>query len=177
MAQALLQPDTPRNPSSGCSFAGPNNAFFVCFLSHSFPICSSIILKSPSLFPRPLHLYPWGLRSLYAVFAGFQLLLNTDIRQCLLHFLAFLRMVRKVGPPAGSVDLILRQLNKLPSALHSSSSILCCLAILLFFYPVQPAVGDPALAGGWTRWPTEVPSNPYHSVILWQNCKKRSHPA
>ena len=21
--------------------------------------------------------------------------------------------------------------------------------------------------GGWTRWPTEVPSNPYHSVILW----------
>jgi len=19
---------------------------------------------------------------------------------------------------------------------------------------------------GWTRWPTEVPSNPYHSVIL-----------
>ena len=20
---------------------------------------------------------------------------------------------------------------------------------------------------GWTRWPTEVPSNPYHSVILW----------
>ena len=21
---------------------------------------------------------------------------------------------------------------------------------------------------GWTRWPTEVPSNPYHSVILWK---------
>ena len=21
--------------------------------------------------------------------------------------------------------------------------------------------------GGWTRWPTEVPSKPYHSVILW----------
>jgi len=20
---------------------------------------------------------------------------------------------------------------------------------------------------GWTRWPTEVPSNPYHSMILW----------
>ena len=33
--------------------------------------------------------------------------------------------------------------------------------------PVQPPVGDPASAGGWTRWPTEVPSNPYHSVILW----------
>jgi len=33
--------------------------------------------------------------------------------------------------------------------------------------PVQPAVGDLALAGGWTRWPTEVPSNPYHAVILW----------
>jgi len=32
---------------------------------------------------------------------------------------------------------------------------------------VQPAVGDPASAGGWTRWPTEVPSNPYYSVILW----------
>ena len=30
--------------------------------------------------------------------------------------------------------------------------------------PVQPAVGDLASAGGWTRWPTEVPSNP---DILW----------
>ena len=33
--------------------------------------------------------------------------------------------------------------------------------------PVQPAVGDPVSAGDWTRWPTEVPSNPEHSVILW----------
>ena len=33
--------------------------------------------------------------------------------------------------------------------------------------PVQPALGDPASAGGWTGWPTEVPSNPYHAVILW----------
>ena len=33
--------------------------------------------------------------------------------------------------------------------------------------PVQPALGDPALAGGWTGWPTEVPSNPDHPVILW----------
>jgi len=33
--------------------------------------------------------------------------------------------------------------------------------------PVQPAVGDPALAGGWTRWPTEVHSGPEHSVILF----------
>ena len=32
--------------------------------------------------------------------------------------------------------------------------------------PVQPALGDPASAGGWTGWPTEVPSNPEHSVIL-----------
>jgi len=32
--------------------------------------------------------------------------------------------------------------------------------------PLQPTVGDPASAGGWTRRPTEVPSNPYHSVIL-----------
>ena len=24
--------------------------------------------------------------------------------------------------------------------------------------------------GGWTRWPTDVPSNPYHSVILWFTC-------
>ena len=31
--------------------------------------------------------------------------------------------------------------------------------------PVQPAVGDLALAGGWTRWSPEVPPNPYHSVI------------
>jgi len=28
-------------------------------------------------------------------------------------------------------------------------------------------VGDPAWAGSWTGWPTEVPSNPYHSGILW----------
>ena len=34
--------------------------------------------------------------------------------------------------------------------------------------PVQPAVGDPASAGGWTRGPTEVPSNPEHSGILLQ---------
>jgi len=27
--------------------------------------------------------------------------------------------------------------------------------------------------GGWTRWPTEVPSNPYYSVILWF-CAERS---
>ena len=32
---------------------------------------------------------------------------------------------------------------------------------------VQPALGDPASAGGWTGWPTEVPSNPDHAVILW----------
>ena len=35
--------------------------------------------------------------------------------------------------------------------------------------PLQPTVGDPASAGGlegWTRRPTEVPSNPDHSVIL-----------
>jgi len=32
--------------------------------------------------------------------------------------------------------------------------------------PVPPALGDPALAEGWTRWSPEVPSNPYHSVIL-----------
>ena len=32
--------------------------------------------------------------------------------------------------------------------------------------PVQPPLGDPASAGGWTGRPTEVPSNPYHSVIL-----------
>ena len=32
--------------------------------------------------------------------------------------------------------------------------------------PVQPAVGDPAWAGGWAGWPTEVPASPEHSVIL-----------
>jgi len=26
--------------------------------------------------------------------------------------------------------------------------------------PLQPTVGDPASAGGWTGWPTEVPANP-----------------
>ena len=31
---------------------------------------------------------------------------------------------------------------------------------------------------GWTRWPTEVPSKPYHSVILWQRvCLKFHSPA
>ena len=33
--------------------------------------------------------------------------------------------------------------------------------------PVQLTAGDPALSGGWTRWSPEVPSNPYHSMILW----------
>jgi len=57
--------------------------------------------------------------------------------------------------------------------------------------PLQPAIGNPASAGVWTRWPTEVPSqnyritessglegtsvghlvevpsNPERSVILW----------
>ena len=32
--------------------------------------------------------------------------------------------------------------------------------------PVQPALGDPALAGGWTGWPSKVPCNPNHSMIL-----------
>jgi len=31
---------------------------------------------------------------------------------------------------------------------------------------VQPALGDPASAGGWTGCPTEVPANPEHAVIL-----------
>jgi len=31
---------------------------------------------------------------------------------------------------------------------------------------VQPALGDPAWAGGGAGGPTEVPSNPNHSVIL-----------
>lgn len=33
--------------------------------------------------------------------------------------------------------------------------------------PGQPALGIPTWAGGWTRWPPEVPSNLNHSVILW----------
>ena len=33
---------------------------------------------------------------------------------------------------------------------------------------LQAAVGDPASTGGWTRWPTEVPANPDHAVILWR---------
>ena len=42
--------------------------------------------------------------------------------------------------------------------------------------PVQPAVGDPAWAGGWTRWPTEVPSNPYYSVIFCAQRKQQHLP-
>ena len=38
--------------------------------------------------------------------------------------------------------------------------------------PVQPALADPALAGGWTGWPTEVPANPERSVILWRAHQK-----
>lgn len=48
----------PEKPFSACSIAGLNNAFFsVFFLSHSFPICSSVILQTLSSFPRPLHLH------------------------------------------------------------------------------------------------------------------------
>ena len=32
---------------------------------------------------------------------------------------------------------------------------------------VQPALGDPAWAGGWAGWPTQGPANPDHPVILW----------
>ena len=45
---------------------------------------------------------------------------------------------------------------------------------------MQPAVGDPASAGGWTGWPTEVPANPDHAGILWfcvtrnSNCHYRN---
>ena len=34
-------------------------------------------------------------------------------------------------------------------------------------------VGDPAWAGGWAGWPTEVPSNPEHSVVLKYSRKQR----
>lgn len=48
----------PEKPFSACSTAGLNNAYFsVFFLSHSFPICSSVILQTLSSFPRPLHLH------------------------------------------------------------------------------------------------------------------------
>jgi len=33
---------------------------------------------------------------------------------------------------------------------------------------VQPALGDPASAGGWAGWPTEGPANPHHAGILWK---------
>lgn len=61
----------PRNPSSACSFAGLNSAFFsVFFSSHCFPICFSVILQTLSSFPTPLHLHSRALRNPYAVFAG-----------------------------------------------------------------------------------------------------------
>lgn len=33
--------------------------------------------------------------------------------------------------------------------------------------PVQPALSESVLAGSWSRWSPEVPSNPNGSVILW----------
>jgi len=36
---------------------------------------------------------------------------------------------------------------------------------------VQPALGDPAWAGGWAGGPTEGPSSSYHSVILCDDCR------
>ena len=38
--------------------------------------------------------------------------------------------------------------------------------------PVQPALGDAASTGGWTRWSPEVPSSPYHSVTVKKNWYK-----
>ena len=35
--------------------------------------------------------------------------------------------------------------------------------------PVQPALGDPASAGGWAGGPTEGPANPHHAGILWND--------
>ena len=39
---------------------------------------------------------------------------------------------------------------------------------------VQPAVGDPAVAGGCTGWSPGVPHNPDRSVILYVNLLKLS---
>jgi len=39
---------------------------------------------------------------------------------------------------------------------------------------VQPALGDPAGAGGWTGGPTEGPAGPSHSVILFADKKSVS---
>ena len=39
----------------------------------------------------------------------------------------------------------------------------------------QLAVGGPAWARAWTRWPPEVPSNLKHSVILWSAVGKKTH--
>jgi len=54
----------------------------------------------------------------------------------------------------------------LPRGVVDSASLEINIQIRLGRGPVQPVLGDLALAGGWTRSPTEVPSNPYHSVIL-----------
>jgi len=40
--------------------------------------------------------------------------------------------------------------------------------------PVWPGVGNLFWPGGWSRWSLEDPSNPYNSVILWNNATVES---
>ena len=50
----------------------------------------------------------------------------------------------------------------------------CLWSLFLWKYPRSAwlpscviCYGEPAVAGGWTQWSPEVPSNFYSSVILW----------
>lgn len=54
----------------------------------------------------------------------------------------------------------------------------CCGVSLLGYMqkpPWQTALGHPAWAGGWIRWPPEIPSHLKSPVVLWM--KSLKHPA
>lgn len=110
IAQALPQLDTPRNPPSGSSFAGLNNAFFVLF--YLTPPCLLLCYPAnPELVSQPASPVLLSPEKPLCIFAGFQQLLNAYFRQWLFRFLAFLQIIRQTEPPAGSMDLILKQLS------------------------------------------------------------------
>lgn len=86
--------------------------FFVFFLSHPSPDCSSVTWQIWAPFSD--HFTSLAPRNPHAVFAGLQLLLNIYFRQRLSHFPPFLKITRTLEPPAGFMDLILRQINNYP---------------------------------------------------------------
>ena len=131
----------------------------VCYLSNHLPYCNAqgpikhrilnlpLSHQNPQQAARSLESLPLGLRMQIS-------LLSYELKQR-----KFRLNMRKNFFPLRVTE----HWNRLPREVVESPS-LEIFTTHLDKVLVQPALGDPAQQGGWTRWPTEVPSNPYHSV-------------